>query len=61
MTPLSGGLDVVVDLSFAQLDDRLPATPDVIVVPELSGAGGPSTAPVEDWLDGRSPKVIRYW
>jgi transcriptional regulator GlxA family with amidase domain len=49
-TPLSGGLDVVPDLSFAQLDERVPTTPDVIVVPELPGAGEPSTAPVEEWL-----------
>jgi putative intracellular protease/amidase len=48
--PLTGGLDVVPDLSFAQLDERLHAAPDVIVVPELPGAGGPSTTAVEDWL-----------
>jgi putative intracellular protease/amidase len=49
-TPLSGGLDVVPDLSFAELDAWLPTAADVIVVPELPGAGGPSTAVVEDWL-----------
>ena len=48
--PLSGGLDVVPDLSFAQLHARLPTTPDVIIVPELPGAGEPSTAAVEQWL-----------
>ena len=48
--PLTGGLDVIPDLSFAQLDARLPTTPDVIIVPELPGAGEPSTAAVEDWL-----------
>jgi transcriptional regulator GlxA family with amidase domain len=48
--PLTGGLDLVPDLTFEQLADRLPGTPDVIVVPQLPGAGGPSTAPVVEWL-----------
>jgi putative intracellular protease/amidase len=48
--PLTGGLDLVPDLSFGQLADRLPAGPDVIVVPQLPGAGRPSTAPVVEWL-----------
>jgi transcriptional regulator GlxA family with amidase domain len=48
--PLTGGLDVVPDLSFAELDTRLARSPDVIVVPELPGAGGPGVAPVVEWL-----------
>jgi transcriptional regulator GlxA family with amidase domain len=48
--PLTGGLDLVPDLTFEQLADRLPGTPDVIVVPQLPGAGEPSTAPVVEWL-----------
>jgi putative intracellular protease/amidase len=44
--PLTGGLDLVPDLSFGQLDDRLAATPDVIVVPQLHQAG----RPVIEWL-----------
>jgi putative intracellular protease/amidase len=49
--PLTGGLDLVPDLTFEQLSDRLPGgTPDVIVVPQLPGAGEPSTAPVVEWL-----------
>jgi len=50
--PLTGGLDLVPDLSFGQLDDRLP-DPDVILVPQLPGATGPSGAPVVDWLRRR--------
>ncbi len=48
--PLTGGLDLVPDLTFGQLADRLSGTPDVIVVPQLPGAGEPSTAPVVEWL-----------
>ena len=46
--PLTGGLDLVPDLSFGQLDQRLPEGPDVIVVPQLPHATGPS-----------APKAIR--
>jgi len=48
--PLTGGLDLVPDLSFGQLDQRLPEGPDVIVVPQLPHATGPSAAPIIDWL-----------
>jgi putative intracellular protease/amidase len=48
--PLTGGLDLVPDLTFGQLDDRLPASPDVIVVPQLHDAGEPSAAPIVQWL-----------
>jgi transcriptional regulator GlxA family with amidase domain len=44
--PLTGGLDLIPDLSFGQLDDRLPASADVIVVPQLHGP----TAPIVQWL-----------
>jgi transcriptional regulator GlxA family with amidase domain len=53
LVPLTGGLDLVPDLSFAQLDQRLPAGPDVIVIPQLSRvpSGLPaSIAPVVQWL-----------
>ena len=33
--PLTGGLDLVPDLSLDQLDQRLPTGPEVIVVPQL--------------------------
>ena len=34
--PLTGGLDLVPDLSLGQLDQRLPTGPEVIVVPQLA-------------------------
>jgi putative intracellular protease/amidase len=51
--PLTGGLDLVPDLSLGQLDQRLPAGPEVIVVPQLSYLPSglpPSVAPVVQWL-----------
>jgi putative intracellular protease/amidase len=44
--PLTGNLDLVPDLSFGQLDQRLPTGPEVIVVPELYHAG----QPILQWL-----------
>ncbi|SCG75898.1 DJ-1/PfpI family protein [Micromonospora coxensis] len=43
---LTGGLDLVPDLSFADLAAQAPAQPDVIVVPQLEGP----TAEVVQWL-----------
>jgi putative intracellular protease/amidase len=49
--PLSGGLDVVPQLSLAQLDRRLGGEdPDVIVVPAMWGVGSPEHRPVAEWL-----------
>jgi putative intracellular protease/amidase len=51
--PLTGNLDLIPDLSLAQLDQRLPAGPDVIVVPQLTevlSGVPPSLAPVIAWL-----------
>ncbi|HEY3470115.1 MAG TPA: AraC family transcriptional regulator, partial [Amycolatopsis sp.] len=42
--PLTGGLDLVPDLSFADLATRLgPKAPDLVVVPALPDVGEPST------------------
>jgi len=49
--PLTGGLDVVPDLTFDQLDARLGgAAPQLVVVPALADTGEPSAAPVTAWL-----------
>ena len=49
--PLSGGLDVVPQLSLAQLDRRLGGEdPDVIVVPQMADVGTPEHRPVAAWL-----------
>lgn len=43
---LTGGLDLVPDMSFAQLRNALTGPPEVIVVPQIHG----ETSPVVDWL-----------
>jgi transcriptional regulator GlxA family with amidase domain len=48
--PLTGGVDLIPDLSFGQLADRLHRAPDVIIIPELHDAGEPSASPVIEWL-----------
>jgi putative intracellular protease/amidase len=51
--PLTGGLDLVPDLSLGQLDQRLPTGPEVIVVPQLSEVPSglpPSVAAIVQWL-----------
>jgi transcriptional regulator GlxA family with amidase domain len=48
--PMTGGLDLIPDLSFAHLAARLSGTPDAIVVPQLHDAGKPSARPIVEWL-----------
>jgi putative intracellular protease/amidase len=48
--PLTGGVDLIPDLSFADLEKRLPTGPDVIVVPQLNDAGEPSAYSIVQWL-----------
>lgn len=49
--PLTGGLDVVPDLAFADLAARLgAAAPDLVVVPALPDDGEPTTAQITSWL-----------
>jgi hypothetical protein len=62
--PLTGGLDLVPDLSLGQLDQRLPAGPEVIVVPQLSEVASglpPSVARSSSGSSGNAPTVIRCW
>jgi putative intracellular protease/amidase len=48
---LSGRLDVLPQLSLAELGQRLGGEdPDVIVVPEMSDIGSPGHRPVAEWL-----------
>ncbi|WP_447009930.1 DJ-1/PfpI family protein [Saccharothrix hoggarensis] len=49
--PLTGGLDLVPDLTFADLDRLLGgAAPDAVIVPALPDHGEPTSKPVTDWL-----------
>ena len=48
---LSGGLDVLPQLSLAEFGQKLDGEdPDVIVVPEMSDIGSPGHRPVAEWL-----------
>ncbi|OXM50700.1 DJ-1/PfpI family protein [Amycolatopsis alba] len=54
---LTGGLDLIPDLSFAGLDRLLAsAAPEVVVMPALPDLGEPTTRPVTDWLKQQSSK-----
>ncbi|WP_203983053.1 DJ-1/PfpI family protein [Sphaerisporangium rufum] len=61
LVPLVGGLDLVPDLDFAELDRLLPGPPDVIVVPQIEGEPSPGS-PIISWLDrqraGGSPLLV---
>lgn len=48
--PLNGGLDVVPDLSFADLKQQVPLGADVIVVPAVPDPKKPTSQPLKDWL-----------
>lgn len=57
--PLTGGLDIIPDLSFSELDDRLGGSPDVIVVPQLPEVddGEPSAAQIIEWLQRQNAQA----
>ncbi|MDT0353389.1 DJ-1/PfpI family protein [Pseudonocardia charpentierae] len=48
--PMTGGLDILPDLTFDELEQRLGGAPDVIVIPQLPDSGEPSSVPIERWL-----------
>ncbi|WP_082403396.1 DJ-1/PfpI family protein [Saccharothrix sp. NRRL B-16348] len=53
--PLTGGLDLVPDLTFAGLADLLgTAAADVVVVPAMPDLGESTSKPVTDWLNGQA-------
>lgn len=52
--PLTGGLDLVPDLTFAALDELIGGPTDLVVVPAMPDVGRPSTKPVTDWLAAQS-------
>ncbi|UOZ04654.1 DJ-1/PfpI family protein [Amycolatopsis sp. WQ 127309] len=55
--PLTGGLDLVPDLSFADLTARLGgAAPDLVVVPAMPDTGEATNEPVTTWLRGQAAR-----
>jgi hypothetical protein len=57
---MTGGVDVIPDLSFGQLTDRLHGTPDVIVVPQLHDAGERARLRSSNGCSTKTARVIRY-
>jgi transcriptional regulator GlxA family with amidase domain len=47
---LAGGVDVVPQVSFAELTAKLHGSPNIIVVPAMLNVGSPDNVPVLDWL-----------
>ncbi len=60
---LAGGVDVVPQVSFAELSAQLQHSPDIIVVPAMTAIGSPENAPVLDWLrqNGRHQTLLLSW
>jgi AraC family transcriptional regulator, transcriptional activator FtrA len=60
---LAGGVDVVPQLSFAELTARLGHSPDIIVVPALKDVQAPANAPVLGWLrqHGQDQTLLFSW
>jgi transcriptional regulator GlxA family with amidase domain len=55
--PLTGGLDLVPDLTFDELATGLDgAAPELVVVPQLADTGEPTSAPVTDWLRAQAAR-----
>jgi transcriptional regulator GlxA family with amidase domain len=52
--PLTGGLDLVPDLTFDELAGL--AAPSLVVVPALPDLGEPTTAPVTGWLTAQADR-----
>jgi AraC family transcriptional activator FtrA len=60
---LTGGLDVVPQLSFAELAARLHGNPDILVVPQIVDIRSPENLPVVDWVrqQGRGRTQLFSW
>jgi transcriptional regulator GlxA family with amidase domain len=54
---LTGGLDLVPDLTFDELAARV-GRPDLVVVPALPDEGQPTTAPVTGWLRTQADRGV---
>ena len=60
---LTGGLDVVPQLSFAELAVRLHGNPDILVVPQIVDIRSSENLPVVDWVrqQGRGRTLLFSW
>ena len=60
---LTGGLDVVPQLTFAELAQELPQGPDILVIPAMSDVAAPENVPVLQWLrqQGNGHTLLFSW
>jgi protein-S-isoprenylcysteine O-methyltransferase Ste14/putative intracellular protease/amidase len=60
---LTGGLDLVPHLSFAELADRLHGDPEIVVVPQIVDIRAKQNAPVVDWVrrQSRGQALLFSW
>jgi putative intracellular protease/amidase len=56
LTTLSGGLEVMPDFSYVELDKLLGKSPDVVVIPAVPKVTSPSNQPVLTWIKQQSEK-----
>lgn len=56
LTTLSGGLEVMPDLSYAELDALLGKSPDVVMIPAMPKVTSPNNQPVLTWIKQQSEK-----
>jgi putative intracellular protease/amidase len=56
LATLTGGLDVVPDFSYVELDDVLGKSPDIVVIPALMNGTSPQNEPVLAWIKQQSDR-----
>jgi AraC family transcriptional regulator, transcriptional activator FtrA len=56
LTTLSGGLDVMPDFSYSELDTLLGKSPDVVMIPAIPHVTSPKNQPVITWIKQQSGK-----
>lgn len=53
---LAGGLEVMPDFSYAELDKLLGKSPDVVVIPAIPNVASPQNEPVLTWIKKQSAR-----
>ena len=56
MTSLAGGLEVMPDFSYAELNSLLGKSPDVVVIPAFPNVESPENKPVLTWIKQQSDR-----
>jgi len=56
LTTLSGGLEVMPDFSYVELDALLGKSPDIVMIPAIPKVTSPNNGPVLTWIKQQSEK-----